>query len=113
MPISGAFAWLLLAVVPAAADEFSKHPRQPDGAKTAMLAVVERCVVRADNLAFDRAYAQELKVQVRNLLEIYNTTDAAGLANRQARSLIFAICNTLEDVVPDAEAHSWWDFLKD
>ena len=108
-----AFALFLLAAATAGGQEFSQPARQPDGAQAAMQAVVEKCLVRADNLAFDQAYAQELKVDLQNLLQIYVDSDAAGLANQQARALIFAICDTLEEVVPDVEANSWWDFLKD
>jgi hypothetical protein len=110
---AGALVLLLLTAAVASGQEFSRHPTQPDGAKAAMVALVEDCVDRAGRLAFDRAYTQEIRVQVQNLLQIYQTSDAAGLANRQARSLIFAICDTLEDVVPEVEAKRWWDFLKD
>lgn len=111
--LAGIVALMVLAVPPAPAEEFSNHPKQPDGAKAAMEAVVEACLQRADRLAFDAAYASGLRIQVQNLLRIYDATDAAGLANRQARSLIMAICDTLEQVVPSLEAKSWWDFLKD
>lgn len=111
-------AWLLVLILvlacgPTFGAEFSSHPRQPEGARDAMAAVVDPCLDRAGNLAFDTAYSDGLRVTVLNLVRVFETTDAAGLANRQAKSLIFAICRTLEEVVPEPDRRHWWDFLKD